>query len=221
MQHILDSVEINPKQEPKGTVIWLHGLGADGHDFVPIIQQLNLASHLPLRFIFPHAPMRPVTLNNGYVMRAWYDINSLTGDHRVDQEGIKESIKWIEELIKAENARGIPTDKIILAGFSQGAVIALTTGLGYPDTLGGILALSGYLPQAENVLSNASAANQSIPIFLAHGTDDDVVPYLMGQQIYNLLHERHYSVSWHKYMMSHSVCKEEIDDISQWLTQIF
>jgi len=217
----LDCIEINPPVKEVGTVIWLHGLGADGSDFVPIVPELNLPDELPLRFVFPHAPERPVTINNGYVMRAWYDIYSLTSNHRADEEGVMESIKFVETLIEHEIQRGIPAEKIVLAGFSQGAVVALATGLRYSKSLAGILALSGYLANAEKTLAEASAANFITPIFVAHGTEDTVVPYMLGLQLSDVLQRNKYKISWHSYPMGHSVCKEEIGDMAEWLQKVF
>jgi len=218
---LLPSVEINPQTSPLGSVIWLHGLGADGNDFAPIVPELKLPSDLPLRFVFPHAPLRPVTINNGYVMRAWYDILSLTIEHHADLSSIDASTKKLHELIQHEETLGIAPEKIILAGFSQGAVIALTTGLTYSQPLGGILALSGYLPHGEQIMKQAISTNQSTPIFLGHGIEDSVVPYQLGENTYHLLQKNKYPVNWHPYQMSHSVCAEEINDIANWLKKIY
>lgn len=219
MVELLPCIEINPSTTPVGTVIWLHGLGADGHDFVPIVSELNLSDALPLRFVFPHAPMIPVTINNGYVMRAWYDIVSMAMDHHADQSGIDQSAQQLRELIEREEHLGMKSEKIILAGFSQGAVIALTTALTFPKKLGGVLALSGYLPHSEKVIQTANAANQNTPIFQAHGRQDALVPYFLGERLHHFLMEHHYPVSWHTYDMAHSVCLEEIRDIAEWLKQ--
>lgn len=216
---LLETIEINPSPPPIASVIWLHGLGADGNDFVPIVPELNIPSHLPIRFIFPHAPMQAVTINNGYIMRAWYDIVSLEINKHTDQNGISNAVTNITHLIEREMERGIPTNKIILAGFSQGAVIALSTGLTYPHTLGGILGLSGYLPAAE-IFTKANSANKNTPIFLAHGTDDPIVPYFLGQTAHNSLLQYQYTVEWHSYPMGHSVCIEEIQSIGSWLRKI-
>ena len=213
----LSCIEINPKTQATASVIWLHGLGADGNDFAPIVPELHLPETLAVRFIFPNAPEIPVTINNGYVMRAWYDIVSMSIDQRTDEKGVFCSVAALTDLIEKEIDRGIPADKIILAGFSQGAVIALTTGLLYPKRLGGIMGLSGYLPHADKIFAEASQANQSVPIFLAHGTQDPVVPFMLGQMACDLLTKHHYQVSWHRYMMPHSVCGEEIKDISEWI----
>ena len=221
MSNPLSSIEINPQEFPGGSIIWLHGLGADGNDFVSIVPELKLPLNLPLRFIFPHAPLMPVTINGGYVMRAWYDIRSLTIEDHADQLGIEASTKKLQELIQHEKTLGIPTEKIILAGFSQGAVIALTTGLTYPDRLGGIIALSGYLPHGNQVLQKATTANQTIPIFAAHGREDTIVPYRLGENTSDLLQKNHYRVEWHSYRMPHSVCAEEIRDIADFLKKIY
>ncbi len=217
MTQLLSTTEINPTSSPKGSVIWLHGLGADGHDFVPIVKELKLSDNLPVRFIFPNAPSIPVTINNGFVMPAWYDIVTFSVENHADYAGIDASTQKIQQLIEHEKSRGIPAEKIILAGFSQGAVIALATGLTYPERLGGIIALSGYLPP--NTLQTASAANQSLPIFLAHGTEDTIVPYRLGENTHQLLQKNHYIIEWHSYQMPHSVCSEEILDIANFIQQ--
>ncbi len=218
---LLSCIEINPESPAIGSIIWLHGLGADGNDFAPIVRELNVAERLPLRFVFPHAPMRAVTINSGYVMRAWYDIVSMNIDSHADQAGIDESVYQLKQLIENEINLGIPSEKIILAGFSQGAVIALTTGLTFSEKLGGLLALSGYLPNAEQTLQILAPANKNIPIFLGHGTDDNVVPFSLGEKVYSALKHHKQPVSWHSYAMSHSVCYEEIQDIAKWLIDIF
>ncbi len=221
MTDLIEAIELNPKTAPIGSIIWLHGLGADGNDFVPIVSELNLPDTLPLRFVFPHAPMMPVTINNGYVMRAWYDIVSMLPDHHADQSGIDASIAQLHDLIHHEEKLGIPTEKIILAGFSQGAVIALTTGLTFRKRLGGILALSGYLPQPEKILNDPNSANHTTPIFLAHGREDMVVPYFLGETVHQQLQKKSFPVSWHSYVMGHSVCAEEVLDIAKWLKSVF
>lgn len=220
MQTTLNYVEINPPKKEIATIIWLHGLGADGNDFVPIVPELNLPDDFPIRFIFPHAPMRSVTINNGHVMRAWFDISNLTNKPKIDHQGILESVQQVEDLILQEEKRGITSDKIILAGFSQGATIALTTGLCSKKPIGGILALSGFLPEPEKVLAIAPAINYSIPIFIAHGTEDTVLPSFLGEQTYTILQKNKYLVSWHPYPMAHTVCREELGDIATWLQKI-
>lgn len=213
----LDCIEINPKKPAQKSIIWLHGLGADGSDFVPIIPELKLPEILGIRFIFPHAPIRPITINNGYEMRAWYDISSLAFDGQIDESGILYATHLIEQLITKEIDRGIATKDILLAGFSQGAVIALTTGLRFTQSLAGIIALSGYLPLADKLIAQASPVNRHIPIFLAHGSEDAVVPYALGKNAYVTLKQYHYPVSWHSYPMPHSVCAAEMTDLSQWI----
>jgi len=221
MTNTLDCIEIETGNNPAHAIIWMHGLGADGNDFVPIADELGLDGLAPVRFIFPHAPKRPVTINNGYVMRAWYDITfgDLEGNtRRADAAGVRVSQLQINDLIAQEHARGIAYTNIILAGFSQGGAIALYTGLRYPETLGGIMALSTYLPLAETLPQEAAAANLHTAIFIAHGTQDPVVPYTMGQGTYQALQAAGYPIQWHEYPMPHSVCPAEIADIRQFLT---
>lgn len=221
MDEILPTIEINPAKPAQRSVIWLHGLGADGSDFVPIVSELQSTQHLNIRFIFPHAPIMPVSINNGYEMRAWFDIYDIAIAAKIDESGISNSIKQLEKLIDKEVERGIPTENIIVAGFSQGAVIALNTGLCYSKKLAGILALSGYLPMADKVLQNASKINRDTPIFLAHGSEDPIVPYALGKATYASLQQAGYPVTWHSYPMPHSVCPEEIDDIAKWINDVF
>lgn len=213
----LESIEVAHHHPVKNTMIWLHGLGADGNDFVSFIPELNLPPETNMRFIFPHAPIKAVTINNGYKMRAWYDIYGLSLNERIDTEGITQSVAEIEHLIEREVARGIPTNHIFLGGFSQGAAIALSTGLCYSKPLAGILGLSGYLPIAHELHQKANAANLHTPIFLAHGTQDPIVPFALGQATQQFLAQANYPVSWHTYPIPHSVCPEEITDISRWL----
>lgn len=217
----LTSIEVNPSTQAKGSIIWLHGLGADGNDFAPLIPELRLPSSLPLRFVFPNAPLRPVTINNGYVMPAWYDIVSMNINEHADQAGITISTEQINQLIEHEETLGIPADKIILAGFSQGAVIALTAGLRYPKRLGGLLGLSGYLPYADKLLSEKNTVNKTTPIFIAHGTEDTVVPIFLGHSAFIALEKAGYTATWNSYPMGHSVCPREINDISAWLQKCF
>lgn len=223
MSELLPAVEIDPKGPVRASVIWLHGLGADGNDFVPIVKELNLAGAPGIRFVFPHAPTRPVTINNGYVMRAWYDISfgDLEGKtRRADEKGLRESQAQIGELIAQERARGIATAKIVLAGFSQGGAIALQTGLRHPEKLAGVMALSTYLPLADSFAAEASAANKATAVFMAHGTHDPVVPYAMGDNSRKVLEQAGYALEWHDYPMQHSVCLEEVADIGQWLVKV-
>lgn len=216
----LTSIEISPNNPAQSTMIWLHGLGADGNDFVSMIPELNLSPDINMRFIFPNAPVKPVTINNGYAMRAWYDIYGLSIQERIDKEGIAQSVAEIEKIIENEIARGIPSQRIFLGGFSQGAAIALATGLCYSKPLAGILGLSGYLPIADELPQKANDANLRTPIFIAHGTQDPIVPFALGQATQQFLTQAHYHVSWHSYPMPHSVCKEEIDDIRNWIEKI-
>lgn len=214
----INSIELNPSLPAIGSIIWLHGLGADGHDFEPIAPELNLPTSLPLRFIFPHAPIRPVTINNGFAMRAWFDIYSMNINQRIDEEGITESVSLVRHLIEHEKNAGIPTKNIVLAGFSQGSVIALSTGLSYPEPLAGVIALSGFLPNAEQIIAGTREYNKSLPIFVAHGNQDLVVPCMLGQITADVLKRAGYPVTWKEYAMAHSVCGEEVHDIAGWLT---
>lgn len=216
----LSVVEINPPQQPLASVIWLHGLGADGHDFVPLVPQLNLPDALAVRFVFPHAPVMPITINGGYAMRAWYDILGLEEGSREDEAGIRVAAKQVEVLIQQEQARGIPAERIVLAGFSQGGAMALHCGLRFPERLAGILALSTYLPVGYAVAAEANSANQQIPVFIAHGTEDPLLPLSWAQQSYEFLQKLGYGVELRTYAMEHSVCGEEVKDIGNWLQKI-
>jgi len=207
-------------QNPTASVIWLHGLGADGHDFEPVVPQLGLPESLSLRFVFPHAPVRPVTLNNGMAMRAWYDIISLDAEGRSDEQGIRESQSQIEKLIHLETEKGIATQDIVLAGFSQGGAIALQTGLRFPEKLAGIMALSTYLPLPKSLKDELSIANSKTPVFMAHGQHDPVVPFDFGVQSREQLLEHGVEAEWHDYPMAHQVCMEQLTDIGQWLTKV-
>jgi phospholipase/carboxylesterase len=202
------------------SVIWMHGLGADGNDFVPIVNELGLSRAPPIRFIFPHAAMRPVTINNGHVMRAWYDITlgDLEGNSRkADERGVRESQAAIEALIARERERGIASKHVLLAGFSQGGAMALHTGLRHADALAGVMALSTYLPLVESFAKEAAPENAKTPVFMAHGTADPVVPHGMGTRSRDLLEQAGYDLEWHEYPMPHSVCLEEVRDIGAWL----
>ena len=223
MTALLETIELETAPNPTAAVIWMHGLGADGNDFVPIVNEIDLSGAPGIRFIFPHAPTRPVTINNGYVMRAWYNISfgDLDGNTRkADEKGVRESQAQIGQLIARENGRGIATGKIVLAGFSQGGAIALHTGLRYPERLAGVMALSTYLPLAESFAKEASPANTKTPVFMAHGTQDPVVPYAMGRGSRDLLQQAGYALEWQEYPMQHSVCLEEVADIGRWLTGV-
>src|SRR5215510_8749623 len=223
MAKLLETIEIETGKSPTAAIIWMHGLGADGNDFVPIVGELGLDSAPAVRFVFPHAPMRPVTINNGFVMRAWYDVafGDLEGKSRKpDEQGVRDSEVQIGALIEREAKRGIPAGSIVLAGFSQGGAIALQTGLRYPEKLAGIMALSTYLPLAALLPQEASPANKQTSIFMAHGTFDPVVAYLMGTTSRVTLTGLGYNVEWHEYPMQHSVCAEEVRDIGAWLRRV-
>ncbi len=212
-----DAVTLEPTTPATGSVIWLHGLGADGYDFVPIVNELGLPASLSLRFVFPHARPRPVTINNGFVMRAWYDIKGLSRDGVEDDAGIRESQDVVQRYLQAEVDKGIAANRIVLAGFSQGGAIALQTALRHDTALAGVMALSTYLPLRARLATEASAANRAVPIFMAHGTQDQVVPLQLGEASRELLAQLGYQVEWHTYPMAHSVCLEEIVDIAAWL----
>jgi phospholipase/carboxylesterase len=223
MSSLLETIEIETALYPSAAVIWLHGLGADGNDFAPIVPELDLGRLPAIRFVFPHAPMRPVTINNGYVMRAWYDVSfgDLEGKSRkADETGVRESQAAIGQLIARENQRGIASRKIVVAGFSQGGAIALQCGLRYAERLAGVMALSTYLPLAETLPSEAAAANRDLPIFFAHGTQDPVIPLSMATLSRDKLSDLGYAVEWHDYPMPHSVCAAEISDLSAWLQSV-
>lgn len=212
-----EAVVLTPNTTPVATVIWLHGLGADGFDFVPIVDELRLPATLPVRFIFPHATPRPVTINNGYVMRAWYDIKGFGPERAEDDAGIRESEGVVKRYIEQEIAAGIPASKIVIAGFSQGGAIALQTGVRYQQRLAGVMALSTYLPLRASVAAEASAANRDVPILMCHGVHDPVVPAQMGEASRDALQGLGYRIEWHTYPMEHSVCMEEVVEISKWL----
>ncbi len=216
---LLPALELVTNHNPTASVIWLHGLGADGHDFVPVVQELQLPDTLPLRFIFPHAPEQPVTVNNGMVMRAWYDVSYDGLERRPDDAGVLQSVQAVNDLIAREIARGIPARRIVLAGFSQGGAVVLTAGTRYPQRLGGILALSTYLPMPEQLQDAGSPANRSVPIFMAHGQQDNVIPLRMAQASRGALEALGYGVAWHEYPMAHSLCMEEVAALSLWLQQ--
>lgn len=217
----LSTIEIQPEAEHKYSVIWLHGLGADGHDFEGLIPELHLAAKAHIHFIFPNAPIQPVTINGGMSMRSWYDILEMSLERKVDIDGIYQSAGLIGPLIQREIDQGIPSTHILLAGFSQGGVIALHTGLRYPDKLAGIVALSAYLPTIEQLKTERSAANNAMPIFMAHGIIDPVVAVESGKAACDTLKSMDYEVEWHDYLMEHSLCAEEIDHISEFMNSIF
>jgi phospholipase/carboxylesterase len=217
---VLQTVELETGRSPTAAVIWLHGLGADGHDFEPIVPELDLPDALAARFVFPHAPMQAVTINGGAVMRAWYDVYALEGQRREDAAGVRASQSKVEELIAREQARGIPSARLVLAGFSQGGAIALQTGLRHGERLAGIMALSTYLPVASTLAAEASAANRAVPIFMAHGLDDPLIPIERAAMSRRQLEAAGYAIEWHEYPMAHAVCMEEIADVSAWLQRV-
>ena len=219
MSELLSVIEIETKPKPSHSVIWLHGLGADGNDFVPIVQELSLPP-LGIRFVFPHAPMRPVTINGGFVMRAWYDIAHQDLGMKEDEQGVRQSQKMIEKLIAKEETRGVPMSRIVVAGFSQGGVISLQTGLRQPERLAGVMSLSAYLPLTSTIGKERNAANNNVPIFLGHGIADNIVPLPLGIASRDRLLKLGYDVDWHQYPMPHSVCAEELEDISAWLARV-
>jgi phospholipase/carboxylesterase len=216
---LLDALEIESAPSPTAAVIWMHGLGADGYDFVDIVPMLGLKA-MPTRFVFPHAPMRPVTINGGAVMRAWYDVRGDAGVRREDEAGVRESQRQIEALIEREKTRGIPAGRIALAGFSQGGAMALQTGLRHPERLAGIMALSCFLPLTDKVSAEVSAANREAPIFMAHGSQDPLIPMARARHAHDLLTSLGYHLEWHEYPIPHSVSPGEIRDISAWLQRI-
>jgi phospholipase/carboxylesterase len=217
---VLETIDSEPGPHPGATIMVLHGLGADGNDFVPIAQELDLSSAGPVRFVFPHAPVIPVTINNGYRMRAWYDILGMDLVKREDEPGLRRSLGEIEELLEREERRGIPANRIVLAGFSQGCAMALMTGLRHKQRLAGIVGMSGYLPLAQAIAAERSDANALTPIFMGHGSQDNVVVVDRGRASRDALRELGYDVEWHEYPMAHSVCMEEIADINRWLVKV-
>jgi phospholipase/carboxylesterase len=217
---LLSHVELVTGENPLGTIIWMHGLGADGWDFVPIVRELPCIDEVPLRFIFPHARERAVTINNGMQMRAWYDIAMSDIARLPDEQGIRESQAEIERLIARERSRGVDSSKIVLAGFSQGGAIALQTGLRHANRLGGVVALSTYLTLEGSLAAEGAAANKATPIFMAHGTQDPVVPLQLAEVSRATLQARGYEVEWHTYPMPHSVCGEEVEAVSAFLGRI-
>ena len=220
MDGVLDALEVETGHDPEACVIWLHGLGADGHDFEPVVPALDLPEKPGIRFVFPHAPMQPVTLNGGMVMRAWYDVYGVEGVRREDETGVRASQARVEALIAREKGRGIPAARLALAGFSQGGAVALHTGLRHAERLAGILALSTYLPLAGTLAAEAQAANRDVPIFMAHGTHDPLITLARAQRSRDLLRESGYRVEWHEYPMAHQVCDEELRDLSAWLRRV-
>ena len=216
----LEAIEIETGPSPQRTVIVLHGLGDSGHGFAPIAKELDLSALGAVRFVLPHAPERAVTINGGYVMRAWYDILGTDLVRREDEAGLRESQALIEELIAAEKARGVPASRIVLAGFSQGCAMALLAGLRHAERLAGVVGMSGYLPLAATTATERSAANRDVPLFLAHGTQDPVVPLARGVASRDALAALGHDIEWHDYPMPHSVCAEEIGDLNRWLLRV-
>jgi phospholipase/carboxylesterase len=214
-----DAVILAPPQSPNAAVIWLHGLGADGYDFVPVVEELRLPAPLSARFIFPHARARPVTINDGYSMRAWYDIKALASGPE-DDVGIRESEGVVRQYIEREVQLGVAPDRIVIAGFSQGGAIALQSALRYPQRLAGIMALSTYLPLRDSLAAERTQSNKDIPLLMCHGVQDGIVPLPLGEASRDLLMGLGYAVQWHTYPMAHSVCAEEIVDISAWLQSV-
>ena len=214
---LLETIEIETAPNPGASIIWLHGLGADGSDFAPLADEIGLP--VPVRYIFPHAPMMPVSVNDGCVMRAWYDISD-AAIRREDEVGVRASQARLDALMTRERERGTSANRLLLAGFSQGGAIALHTGLRHPERLAGIMALSCYLPFADKLAAEAHVANREVPIFMAHGTQDPVVAISRASESRDLLEREGYTVEWHEYHMPHSVCAEEIRDISTWLRRV-
>jgi len=213
-----ETVEVETGENPVGSVIWLHGLGADGHDFEAIVPALKIPRDLPLRFVFPHAPVRPVTINGGMAMRAWYDILSLDSEGRADAQGVNESSVLLEGLVGREQERGIDARRIVIAGFSQGGAIAINVALHAKDRLAGLMALSTYIPLPGDI--DASVGSRDLPVFMAHGSHDPMLPMQWGRASADKLIEAGFSVEWHDYPMAHAVCPQEIDDIQRWLLSV-
>jgi len=214
-----DAVEVTTGENPTGSIIWLHGLGADGHDFEAIVPELRLPAGLSLRFVFPHAPVQPVTINGGMAMRSWYDIRSFDSDDRADKDGLLKSSALLEELIGLEIERGIEPDRIVVAGFSQGGAVAIHTALHTEHSIAGLMALSTYMALPEDARS--ATCRKDLPIFMAHGSSDPVLQIDWARSAADKLTENGYTVDWHEYPMAHAVCPQEIADISQWLSNIF
>ena len=220
MSKVLDNIEIDTAPNPTVAIIWMHGLGADGNDFVPLASELDLKGLPAIRFVFPHANTMPVTINGGYVMRSWYDIVNADLGRREDEAGLRASQLQVEALIAREKARGIPASRIILAGFSQGCAMTLQTGLRHPETLAGLMCLSGYVPLADKIAAERSEASLATPIFQVHGQHDGVIPIARAIDSRDLLTSLGYQVEWHDYTMQHALCQEEIDDIGVWLKKV-
>lgn len=220
MSQLLENIEIDTAPNPEIAVIWLHGLGADGNDFVPIVRELDLSGLPGIRFVFPHANTMPVTINGGYVMRSWYDIVATDLVRREDEAGLRASQLQVEALIAREKARGIPASRIILAGFSQGCAMTLQTGLRYPEKLAGMMCLSGYLPLAAVAGAERHETSLATPVFMAHGVQDPVVPFARAEDSRKVLESLGYQVEWHAYQMQHTLCLEEVQDIGKWMRKV-
>ena len=220
-----ETVEVGGGAQVDGTVIWLHGLGADGHDFEPIVPELNLAEHADIRFVFPHAPVRPVTINGGSPMRAWYDVISLDRSGPQDEAGIRESAASLLQLIEREKERGVDTSRIVLAGFSQGGAIAMHTAMRVTQRLAGLMALSTWMPLestiGKEVVDNSESQSRELPVLMAHGTFDPLLPLAAGQHAREIMQDAGFKVQWHEYPMAHAVCAEEISEIRKWLVNIY
>jgi len=216
----LQTIELDPGCEARATVIILHGLGADGTDFLPVADELRLGPAGPVRFVFPRAPVRPVTINGGHAMRAWYDILGADIVQREDAAGLRESMRLVRQIVEREVARGVPARRIVLAGFSQGCAVALGAGLRHPERLAGLAGLSGYVPLADTTVAERHAANRDTPVFLAHGRSDGVVPLARGIAGRDLLQALGQPVEWHDYPMEHSVCMEEVQALNGWLLKV-
>ncbi len=211
-------LEAQTGDDPRASIIILHGLGADGSDFAPFVDEIDLRAVGPVRWLFPNAPQQPVTINGGYVMPAWYDIRPDRSDE--DEAGLRQSQALVEAVIRREQARGIPAHRIVLGGFSQGCAMALLTGLRYPERLAGVVGMSGYLPLVRQLADERSAANADVPIFLAHGTQDEMVALPRATASRDALQALGYAVEWHDYPMGHSVCMEEVQDLRHWLLRV-
>ena len=218
MNAVLPCVEIEPKQTANRSVIWLHGLGADGNDFAPIVPHLQVADHLQIRYVFPHAPKRAVTINGGMLMPAWYDILSMHIEREVDATQLRQSAAAVDALIAREVARGIQPEHIVLAGFSQGGAVVYEAALSHPQRLAGLLVMSSYLATAASITCHP--ANKQLPILIQHGSQDPIVAEQLGQQAYQWLQQRGYPVSYQRYAMQHQVCAEQIQQIAAWLTKV-
>ncbi len=221
MTELLETIEQETGPSPQWTVLWLHGLGADGHDFAPIVPELVRRDWPAIRFVFPHAPVRPVTINNGMRMRAWYDIVGMDFPNRADSEGVEASIAQVEALIAREQERGVPPDRLLLAGFSQGGAITLAAGLRREVPLAGLIALSTYLPGAEKAADAPGSAATRQPVFMAHGGGDPVIPLAYAERSAQVLQGLGFELEWHRYPMAHEVCAEEIRDLGDWMNRRF